>query len=375
MNQYLAKSATLKDIAASCGCSISTVSLALRGDERVRPRTTARIRARAAALGYDPARHLAARRLASLRYGNEVRSGMIGLLFPQGTYAAPFYAAILQGLVDGLLPSGHNLTLGSFQQTGYDVDPTTSLQPLFNREELDGLVFYGSPAQFGPALSRIRATTPFNHRPAVSLFFGFPEMSTVLAAEADGAAAATRHLLDLGHRHFALLYVPGRPGEPPVCAERHAGVRRALTEAGLPPAEHLAEFTIPVEWVDPPRPTNGTSAEAEAALLRFLKANRQVTALLAQNDCAAIHVWRVLAQAGLRVPADYSLVGFDDTEPIPDDQGNNMLTTVHMPLHEAGRAAAELISQRISGEAPDDETRTLPVRLVVRGTTAGRNAS
>ena len=211
----------------------------------------------------------------------------------------------------------------------------------------------------------------------MSLFFPLAGCSAVLAEETQGAYAATQHLLDLGHRHLLWLYRAGPAGAPPICAGRRDGICRALRDSVLPPAEHLLEFAVPMEWLDAPgsvgSPTPaGQDAASEASLTGFFRDNDRFTGILAQNDHVAIRVNALLARLGLRVPRDYSLIGFDDTEPILDECGHNILTTVRLPLREAGRAAGDLVLRQLDAATARPETVTLPVALVVRGTTARR---
>jgi DNA-binding LacI/PurR family transcriptional regulator len=97
-----------------------------------------------------------------------------------------------------------------------------------------------------------------------------------------------------------------------------------------------------------------------------LEKHPQITAILAPNDLAALQFYEALLKAGIRVPEDMSLIGFDDTHPIHRGDGENILTTVRVPLDAMGRAAANLCLCIIRGEAPLDQQIMLPVEFVER---------
>jgi LacI family transcriptional regulator len=104
-------------------------------------------------------------------------------------------------------------------------------------------------------------------------------------------------------------------------------------------------------------------------LLQLLKTTPQITSILAPNDPAAVVIRHILQVGGYRVPDDISLVGFDDTDPLWDSTGQNMLTTVRLPLHQLGRRAAKLIIEQATTSENNVEKIVLPVELVVRGST------
>jgi LacI family transcriptional regulator len=375
-----ARPVTLWSIARRCRVAKSTVSLALRGDPRVQPKTAARIRTVAGKLGYNADQHESARRLALRKYGTRALSKVIGFLCPEQGYTFPFYARILQGVLEGFSPAGLNVVAGSFvRKPSGEIDPTTSLEHLLSRGDLDALIYYSDERTFAPVLQRVRMNPGFQDRPVLSLLFAATGCSCVLTDEEDGACRAAGHLLDLGHRNLLLLGTQYTPQEGPLAPARWAGVRRAFGSLGLNAERHLRFLAATRKWVDPialPHALHeiGTTQADEngssTALLEFLRAHREITAIVAQNDSMALRAWHTLYQADLRVPADMSIVGFDDTDPMLDESGRNLLTTVRLPLLEAGREAARLLTRRVTGELDHDETVRLATEFVARSSTA-----
>ncbi len=213
----------------------------------------------------------------------------------------------------------------------------------------------------------------------VSLVQRLPGASSVVADDEDGAYQATTHLLDLGHRHL-LYFFDAEWGE--LFSRRIAGIHRACHAAGLDPVHHTLRSPVMVLGaISPPHHLdidflygeNGPDTYAthqQQTLIAFLRAHREYTALLAQNDAMARRLWYLLTGAGFRVPDDISLIGFDDTDSLLDAGGRNCLTSVQVPLRALGQTGARLMLARIAGECPDDQHLTLPVTLIPRAITA-----
>jgi alanine racemase len=173
-----------------------------------------------------------------------------------------------------------------------------------------------------------------------------------------GAEAAARHLLELGHRQLALVMLPpagARRWPTPVVARRLAGYNRALESAGVPePFQVTAAATL------------GAGARAFASLPR---GRQRPTGALVMSDMAAIGMMSAAQTAGLRVPQDFSVVGYDD---IPVAAWTTPgLTTVRQPIVEKGRLAAALLIRRLQGKTVHSP-EPLATQLVVRSSTAPR---
>jgi DNA-binding LacI/PurR family transcriptional regulator len=184
---------------------------------------------------------------------------------------------------------------------------------------------------------------------------------TVNVDDEGGAAAAARHLLELGHSRIAILVLPPARGQvknTPTAARRLAGYEKAIKDAGAP-AAHAAVAGISV----------GAGARAFDALPT---GRLRPTAVLAMSDMTAIGVMSSAQSAGMRIPDELSVVGFDDVP--PSSWTNPPLTTVRQPIVEKGRLAARLLVQRMKGRAVDSP---LPLRttLVIRSSTTTPGAS
>jgi LacI family transcriptional regulator len=142
-----------------------------------------------------------------------------------------------------------------------------------------------------------------------------------------GGEIAVSHLLGLGHRRIALINGPVAIRQ---CADRRRGALRAVEQAGLDPADVLTEVTVPA-----------MNARAGAAAADELLGGPQSTAVFCTNDMLALGLLRRLGQAGVAVPGDLAVVGYDDIEFAAD--AAVPLTSVRQPKYQLGRAAAELL--------------------------------
>jgi DNA-binding LacI/PurR family transcriptional regulator len=183
-----------------------------------------------------------------------------------------------------------------------------------------------------------------------------PSLPAVNIDDATGAEAAAQHLLDLGHRDFAIILLPptrAHVGHTPTASRRLAGYRAALDRAGA---------------AEPHTVTAGATMAAGARAFEALpRGKRRPTGVLAMSDMAAIGLMAAARAAGLNVPSDLSVVGYDD---LPMSAWTNPgLTTVRQPIVEKGRLAARLLIQRMKGKTVVSPA-PLATRLVVRGSTS-----
>ena len=193
--------------------------------------------------------------------------------------------------------------------------------------------------------------------PIVTITDQFPACSAVLVDDYRTGYLAAAHLLDLGHRDL-LCFVSKRYVNT-IIQQRMAGYRQAFIDHRLDPEVHL--HIAPKDGSDPRGP--------DAFLADILRAQPKVTAILCPNDYEGVFFAYALKRLGYRIPEDLSLVGVDDSDALPDSRGVNILTTVRLPLVELGAESAQLLMSRIKGVVASDTVKTLPVSLVVRGTT------
>jgi DNA-binding LacI/PurR family transcriptional regulator len=179
------------------------------------------------------------------------------------------------------------------------------------------------------------------------------ETPSIGATNWNGGLAATRHLLDLGHRRIAMI---SGPTEWPCCRARLDGYRAAMDAAGIPVDPDLIRIsTLYVE---------GGRRDAEA-LFRLAD---PPTAIFTANDLQAFGVYEAARHAGLRIPDDLSVVGFDDLS--FTQWAGPPMTTIRQPLTRMGAAAANLIIAIARGDEPADNRVELATALVVRESTA-----
>jgi len=349
---------TLRDLAQHCGVSIATVRWSLAGDERhVSAATMARVRAVAQELEYNPMYTHGARRLVLRRLSRTVSSHTVSIHLPEWSLQANYFNALLFGTLSTLQRQRYGVLLNLVN--------ADDLPLPFTHGDVDGAIIYAVSDATESLLAQLRAYPGFGLRPVVTLAASFPGCSAVCPDDRQGGYLAAKHLLALGHRHIAHFYEESffpkdrtsLSGHP--FAQRVSGYFDACHEVGADPSEVLHHISYQQYREDPYR------------FAETLRKSPRVTAILARHDSMAQEIYQVLRNAGLRIPQDYSLMGYDDSHAIPNAQGENLLTTVQVPLTEMGEQAAQLLLSHI---AADDDvemtTITLPTSLVVRTSTA-----
>jgi DNA-binding LacI/PurR family transcriptional regulator len=331
---------TIADVASAAGVSKTAVSFAFNNPDRLGHATLERVLGVAHDLGYTP--HPAARALSTKR------SGTIGLLIPQRlstVFGNPFVSELIQGL--GQQCDEHDLTL-------LLVPPLDgSLEHAIRQASVDGFISLGLNAED----SAVRVLERIGIPNVMVDSDASPGHPAVNIDDEGGAEAAARHLLELGHRRIAILVLPpvrAQKQSTPSAARRLAGYRKAIDAAGAP---------------EPTTVVAGISVAAGVRAFESLpKGDRHPTGVLAMSDMAAIGVLNAAETAGMNVPVDLSVVGFDD---IPASAWTNPpLTTVRQPIVEKGKLAAQMLIQRMSGKSVESP-RPLRTTLVVRKSTAG----
>jgi LacI family transcriptional regulator len=339
---------TIRAVAQAAGVSLSSVSRALNGGKHVSARIARDVAAAADRLGYQP--DFTAR---SLRTRS---SGMVGCLVPD--IANPLNATIVRAAEARLRDAGYLLVVAS---TGNDAARERAAALEFRGRRLDGLLVApgnGANAQTWKDLGATGTAIVIVDRDPLEEDGG-SNWPAVLVDHRTGAKAATRYLIGLGHRRIALLTADAqmRPSR-----ERIAGFREVFAEAGLDPAG--AELCIQSSPMD--------FAHGDAlALLRHdgAGARRRPTAVIALGTRILAGVLRASRDLGLSVPGDLSVLSVGDTD----------LAAVHTPaitalrwsLEDVGRAAAELLLQRLRGDPGQTPSQALlPVDLVLRDSCA-----
>jgi DNA-binding LacI/PurR family transcriptional regulator len=329
---------SIEQVARAAGVSSATVSRALRGRGGISPATTERVREVAERLGY------AASPLASgLASG---RAGSVAVVLPylDRWYFVSVLSAAGQVLreagLDVLLfhvgDSGLRHDYFSFGMLRKRVDGVLLLNLTLSEKETDALRGLGVPV--------------------CMVGYEVDGFHSVHIDDAAGASTAVQHLLNLGHERIAII--SGDPSEPMACTapqDRRAGYRRTLEAAGIAPdpgLEVYGDFTV----------EGGERATAE-----LFGRPKPPTAIFSESDEMAFGAMKVLGRIGMSVPADISVVGFDNHQMA----GYFDLTTIAQPVFEQGRIIARRLVDSIErpGEVTPEKIRT-DTSLVIRGSTA-----
>ncbi|MHB1570407.1 MAG: LacI family DNA-binding transcriptional regulator [Solirubrobacteraceae bacterium] len=324
----------MADVGRLAGVSHQTVSRVINGSPRVRPETRERVLAAMRELGYRP--NPVARALVT------GRSRTLGVVSFDTTLYGP--ASTLFGIERAAHEAGYFIVVASLK--GLDRSSVADAVERLRRHGVEGVLVIAALQDATEALRDAPAGVPL-----VSVEAGPPDAVPVVAVDQRaGAASATRHLLDLGHR--TVHHIAGPPAFPEA-QHRLEGWRLTLEEAGAPVTPPLAG-----DW----------SPQSGYQLGLRLAADPDLSAAFVANDQMALGVLRALHEAGLAVPADVSVVGFDD---IPEAQFfNPPLTTIHQDFDELGRRSLRLLLATIERGAPVPAGPLLAPRLIVRASTA-----
>ena len=331
------KSAKLADVARVARVSTATVSRALTQPDKVKAATAARIRQVVQTLGYVA--HGAARALASRR------TRTVGAVIPTLDHA--IFANTTHALQKTLDEAGYTLLLACHE---FDATAEVRMTQALIERGVDGLVLLGTSHH--PSVFEMMET----HRLPYVLTWALDASGRHPCVGFDNRAAAirmTRYLLELGHREFAMISGITEGNER--AGERLEGVREALAAAGLSlPPERVVEkpYTLPA---------------GREGLREVLRAHPRPTAVVCGNDVLAIGALAECQAAGLAVPEQVSVTGFDDLEMAAVVAPG--LTTVHFPTAELGAHAAQNLLARFAGREAPARTE-LAVELVVRGSAA-----
>lgn len=331
-------SLTLKELGRLAGVHPSTVARVLNGDPHQRVSATVReqILSLAQEHGYQP--NWLARSLRTKR------SAVVGTLIPD--IANPFFALMFRGIEDALAERDFSVILANT-----DDDPAREERgiALLRGRQVDGLIL-ATARRHDPVVQQLVA----EQVPLVQVNRHTEPLTpnAVVPADYAGAVMAVTHLVELGHRHIA--HIAGSDNISTGHARRR-GYRDGLEQQGIP--------------FDPALLVEGSYREQGGydAMCELLQLDDPPTAVFAVNDLAAAGALRAVRAAGLGVPDDVSIVGFNDLATITPTAPS--LTTLHLPLHAMGMAAAERLLAQILGGSSLDEPTILPVSLVVREST------
>lgn len=324
------RASTLRDVAQVAGVSIKTVSRVVNGSGHVAESTEQKVRAAIQQLGFRP--NPAAR---SLRVGYDDAIGVV-----IENIADPFMATLTAGVEEQLRDAGKSLIITS---GGYPPEnERPAIERLANRR-VAGMILTPtstSHAYLGEILRGI--PTVFVDRPPVQF-----DTDSVLADNEGGAKLATEHLIAHGHRRIA--FVGDRIGLF-TTSLRYQGFRTAMAAAELPILDHLVRTDV----VDVPTST--------AATREMLEGDQPPTAIISANARSSLGVIRGLHQDQPCVVAHVSFDDFDGAESLSPP-----VTVIYQDPVGMGRAAADLLLQRLADPSGPSRHILLPTRLIVRG--------
>ena len=327
----------IDDIARLAYVSRSVVSRVLNN----RPNVSNEARERVVAVieKYDYRPSATARSLAT------ARTYQISILAPRKkdeVFANAFWSLVFLGISEECIKRGYFVSLSMISG---EMEAHLN-ERIVNGHNFDGYILISNEVadQVVPALrKRNLPTVLIGHDPA------FPELPSVDVDNVDGGYKATQHLIALGHRRIAAITGPQHTQES---VDRLQGYKQALLDAGLPVDDALIAI-------------GDYSHQSGCELTRPLLDRRPPpTAVFCANDAMAAGVLLALHRAGLAVPGDFSIVGYDD---LPNSQYTiPPLTTVRQPIYEMGRHAGGMVIDQIEGIRKEPVHAKLDVELVMR---------
>jgi len=330
---------TIYDLAREVGVGIGTVSRCLNDHPHVSVQTRAKVLAAAKRLSYQP--HAQAQRLASRR------TNTISVIIP--SFTNYFFVQVLQGVQDQAADCGVDLILYS---VSHPVQVEQYLRRSLHRGHVDGVLFFSMklPEAHAARFEQMQL-------PLVLVDAFHPSFDSIRVQNREGALAATRHLVELGHHHIAMINasLSTLPAQ-----ERLEGYRMGLEEAGMP-------FSMDRVIIGDSGKNDGFNREAGREAMRLLLETntgaQRATAVVIASDVQAIGALESTRAARVRVPEDLAIVGFDDIELAQYAE----LTTMRQPMYEMGQLAMEKLVRRMKEPgAPPTLTSFLPDLIVRR---------
>ena len=329
--------ATLKDVAERAGVSVATVSYVLNGKSSISEQTRERVLNAVREMDYVP--DLGARSL-SMR-----DSKLIGVVVPQTEpgdrlmLQNSFYGEVLSSIECEARRQGYHILISA-------TDANESYLTLAKQRNLDGIIIIGMyPDEFYRQMKKTQIPIVLIDSYCEDHYY-----HSVRIDDAYGSYLATSYLLRHGHRDIALFV--GQVKENGVMKKRLVGYRQALDELGIAFRE---EYVFEGQ----------TDYESGIVLARrMVEAGLPTTGIVAAADILAIGAIKGLNKMGLRVPEDYSIIGFDDLE-----IANYMtpgLTSIRQQISLKGKRAVELLLKHIADPALTKQEEILPLSLVER---------
>ena len=328
--------ATIKDVARDARVSVTTVSHVVNQTRFVSSDARVRVLAAIENLNYVPS--------AVARSLKNNRTHTVGAILPNNSN--PYFAEIIRGIEDACFDAGFNVML-----CNSDDDPGKQGQYIrvLTEKQVDGLIVVssGGDDELGRHLKQAKMPLVLVDREVGQLRADIVEVN-----HESGGWLATQHLIALGHRRIACITGPLGLSSS---TQRLAGFKRAMLESGYPVPDALM------------RQADFTSAGGHAAMQELLKSSRPPTAVFACNDLMAFGAISAAGSAGLRLPRDISVIGFDDIAMAA--YCSPPLTTIAQPKHQLGALAARMLLARIANPGLVDQREIIAPALCLRQST------
>jgi LacI family transcriptional regulator len=336
------KRVTHKDVAVRAGVSVATVSYVINdGPRPVSVEARRRVEAAIAELGYVPNELARSLRLQ--------QTSLVGLIIP--SLANPVYGEIARELERVCTQQGMLVVLCNSDRAA---DRERRFVHMLRAKQVDGVVI----TPHGEALPLLEPLLAA-HIPVVVLEHSLPGIHCIAIDELEGGQLATQHLINLGHKRIGLIR---RHPTRAMSWQRHDGYRLALVQADI---AYNPELVVHC---------GSSHAEGYAAMQQLLALAERPTGVFVHNDILALGAMHAVYDAGLRIPGDLSIVGYDDITNAA--YLSPPLTTVRIPKVEMGVLAGRTIMQLAQGKIElEPRTVTLSVELIVRSSTAAPQAA
>lgn len=334
---------SIKEVAKLAGVSIATVSRYLNSPDTVRDKTRAKVQQAIQQTGYAP--NSLAR---NFRRG---KTSLVMVVLP--SVGDPFFTGVMRGIWQVARREGYSILIRETQLNTLAFDEYSEI--IFSKQA-DGIILLATISPFRKGGGRPEGKGGRLPPIVIGCETVVPELSHFPSVRVDNMGAAreaTRYLIGLGHRRVAFM---SGQHESLLTSDREVGYRNAMAEAGL---------AVVNEWV-----VEGgqTLAGARVATRQLLALDSRPTALFCANDEMAMGAMYEIRQAGLRVPDDISVMGFDDIRYA--EVLNPPLSTVVQPTEEIGEHTMLRLCRAMHGEKIGEEPEIVPHRLQIRGSTA-----
>lgn len=331
---------TLEEIGKIAGVSRATVSRVINNHPNISDSVRRRVLEVIEETGYQP--NIAARTLASNQ------SHILGLVIPailSNVFTNPYYPRLIQGITHACNEADYTLTFFMFQTPAEQASGTSRI---VNNALLDGLIVNADYNENSLIERLMKARMPFVQigKPIDNMPIHYVDADNLL-----GGKLATEHLINLGRKRVAqVATAKNAAGE-----ERHQGYLAALQENDMALNQNLI--------------VQGDFSESQAYRVTKDLLEHKPDGIFVQSDWMAIGVIRAIQEAGLRIPDDIAIVGFDDLPVAVRDKPH--LTTIRQPIEGIGNAAVETLLKVIANNDLPQQKVKLPVKLVIRDTCGG----